>query len=94
MLHGVYGASLLQASGIERVQGRGFWAVLVGRSLCREEKQKPEGFKDYQRQSGSVGIISMLHQIIGDARVMETKARVSLSDADAMAAARSPCWGV
>jgi len=55
VLHGVYGASLLQ------------------------EKQKPEGFKDYQRQSGSVGIISMLHQIIGDARVMETKARADLN---------------
>ena len=39
-------------------------------------QEKPEGFKDYQRNSGSVGIISMLHQIIGDAKIMETKARV------------------
>ncbi|CAE7025218.1 unnamed protein product [Symbiodinium microadriaticum] len=53
VLHGVYGASLLQ--------------------------EKPEGFKDYQRQSGSVGIISMLHQIIGDAKIMETKARADLN---------------
>ncbi|CAE7570474.1 unnamed protein product [Symbiodinium natans] len=52
VLHGVYGASLLQ--------------------------EKPEGLKDYQRQN-SVGVISMLHQIIGDAKVMETKARADLN---------------
>ncbi|CAE7753006.1 unnamed protein product [Symbiodinium pilosum] len=56
VLHGVYGASLIQAS-----------------------QEKPEGFKDYQRNSGSVGIISMLHQIIGDAKIMETKARADLN---------------
>ena len=44
--------------------------------LCLNFQEKPEGFKDYQRQSGSVGIVSMLHQIIGDAKIMETKARV------------------
>ena len=83
------------AAGMGHREGSG--PKLLG-SACRAEflsrEEKPEGFKDYQRQSGSVGIISMLHQIIGDAKIMETKARVSLSDAHSTAAVRrSPCWG-